>query len=547
MSPVMPPGFEALPSRLWTWATTKIQAAGGVTILTLAAANVLFHVPVHFLGGATYEGGTTYNGSIATTGNLTLLAPDDAGGVDARAETYVDGPPEFYDGKPAGCTFDGGPCWDAGAPGYKPSTPVLVADGGEAVATAAQAGGIGFNASTYSTTDGLIHKVTWTFTPWVLADGSWSVLDLTYCFDAACTTVFRAFDYNGGPELKGDPHPVTMGGSLTVDDLLTQSLHANGTVYATDVHSGALQVTGAATVGGNLTVTGGIAAGSTITAVDGGAYQSSGPIYAPSFTASTGNVTTTAGDFHAGGNDYYGSGVAATRVNYNATNYVSVGDDAVSLVAGGATMTWAENSGYLTVVGNSSTGLDINDNTGPLRLLGGSSVTLRYTGNNTALVVDASGTTLNGDLAVNGSPADITTTAAAATLFASAGVTSVGIGWNASTTTTVNGALQLSRTDAIQFRDGMPSGNVTVVLDAPGNSARLRSVYNNLQLFAGNTNGITIDTSGNATVTGYIAPKSGAGAPTAGDCDAAGEAGFLYVDTTNTRLYLCNGTAWAYK
>lgn len=41
---------------------------------------------------------------------------------------------------------------------------------------------------------------------------------------------------------------------------------------------------------------------------------------------------------------------------------------------------------------------------------------------------------------------------------------------------------------------------------------------------------------------GYLrSVKSGAGVPTAGDCDAAGELGRIYIDTTNNRLYVCNG------
>jgi hypothetical protein len=41
--------------------------------------------------------------------------------------------------------------------------------------------------------------------------------------------------------------------------------------------------------------------------------------------------------------------------------------------------------------------------------------------------------------------------------------------------------------------------------------------------------------------------KTFAGAPTAGDCDAAGETGRTAIDTTNHRFYWCEGTAgWKY-
>lgn len=47
--------------------------------------------------------------------------------------------------------------------------------------------------------------------------------------------------------------------------------------------------------------------------------------------------------------------------------------------------------------------------------------------------------------------------------------------------------------------------------------------------------------------TGYLRMNvSAAGAPTGTDCDAAGELGRLFIDTTNNRFYWCNGTAWQY-
>jgi len=43
--------------------------------------------------------------------------------------------------------------------------------------------------------------------------------------------------------------------------------------------------------------------------------------------------------------------------------------------------------------------------------------------------------------------------------------------------------------------------------------------------------------------------KSNAGAPTAGDCDNDAELGRMVMDTTNERLYVCNGAArgWDYS
>lgn len=42
--------------------------------------------------------------------------------------------------------------------------------------------------------------------------------------------------------------------------------------------------------------------------------------------------------------------------------------------------------------------------------------------------------------------------------------------------------------------------------------------------------------------------NSGAGAPTGTDCDADSERGRLFIDTTNNRLYVCNGATrgWDY-
>lgn len=48
---------------------------------------------------------------------------------------------------------------------------------------------------------------------------------------------------------------------------------------------------------------------------------------------------------------------------------------------------------------------------------------------------------------------------------------------------------------------------------------------------------------------GYLqAEKTSAGAPTSGDCDASGELGRFVTDTTNNRLYFCNGATrlWDY-
>ena len=45
---------------------------------------------------------------------------------------------------------------------------------------------------------------------------------------------------------------------------------------------------------------------------------------------------------------------------------------------------------------------------------------------------------------------------------------------------------------------------------------------------------------------GYSRFTFNAGAPTATDCDAAGESGRIAIDTANNRFYFCNGAAWQY-
>ncbi|MBI4668848.1 MAG: hypothetical protein HY747_06635, partial [Elusimicrobia bacterium] len=46
----------------------------------------------------------------------------------------------------------------------------------------------------------------------------------------------------------------------------------------------------------------------------------------------------------------------------------------------------------------------------------------------------------------------------------------------------------------------------------------------------------------------FQAENSTAGAPPAADCDADAERGRLTIDTTNNRLYVCNGASrgWDY-
>jgi len=51
------------------------------------------------------------------------------------------------------------------------------------------------------------------------------------------------------------------------------------------------------------------------------------------------------------------------------------------------------------------------------------------------------------------------------------------------------------------------------------------------------------------TADGYLQfKKTSAGAPTAGDCNASGELGRMVIDTSNNRLYICNGATrqWDY-
>ena len=82
------------------------------------------------------------------------------------------------------------------------------------------------------------------------------------------------------------------------------------------------------------------------------------------------------------------------------------------------------------------------------------------------------------------------------------------------------------------------------------NGSYLSATSTVLYLGAGNNWHLAVDSaSGNVEVrsTDYLRiAKTFAGAATATDCDAAGEAGRLTIDTTNNRLYYCNGAAWQY-
>lgn len=67
---------------------------------------------------------------------------------------------------------------------------------------------------------------------------------------------------------------------------------------------------------------------------------------------------------------------------------------------------------------------------------------------------------------------------------------------------------------------------------------------------SGNWMGLIDAANGNVEIrsTVYLrSAKTFAGAPTAGDCDAAGELGRITIDTTNHRFYWCEGAAgWKY-
>ncbi len=97
--------------------------------------------------------------------------------------------------------------------------------------------------------------------------------------------------------------------------------------------------------------------------------------------------------------------------------------------------------------------------------------------------------------------------------------------------------------DTIRFLDA--SENIGLVVD-PTNELIAGSVASggNLAL-----SGSTHNTKGDVVIhsTSYLRfDKTSSGAPSAGDCDDDGDRGRLVIDTTNDRLYLCNGGARAW-
>lgn len=110
--------------------------------------------------------------------------------------------------------------------------------------------------------------------------------------------------------------------------------------------------------------------------------------------------------------------------------------------------------------------------------------------------------------------------------------------------------------DAIEISGGAANGSVIKI---PGDTKITSGLYTFGVVFSefqsnasahfpsvriSNTTGTGIDNSGGSysRVTKY-----GAGAPTGTDCDAAGEAGRTYYDTTNHFQYFCEGAAGWYK
>lgn len=86
----------------------------------------------------------------------------------------------------------------------------------------------------------------------------------------------------------------------------------------------------------------------------------------------------------------------------------------------------------------------------------------------------------------------------------------------------------------------MTAGNYIGI--SGGSATIFQSV--NLELYAGGAVVADVTASGLQARDGkYISVQTDAGAPAAGDCDADGEAGRLSLDTSNNRLYVCNGLA----
>jgi|GEM_PF-6374660 hypothetical protein len=91
-----------------------------------------------------------------------------------------------------------------------------------------------------------------------------------------------------------------------------------------------------------------------------------------------------------------------------------------------------------------------------------------------------------------------------------------------------------------------------------------RAAADNLRLVTSGSDRITIDATGNVGIgttspvstlqvgqvnSGYFQfSRSGAGSPLAADCNANNQRGRMYIDTTNNRLYICNGASrlWDY-
>ena len=114
----------------------------------------------------------------------------------------------------------------------------------------------------------------------------------------------------------------------------------------------------------------------------------------------------------------------------------------------------------------------------------------------------------------------------------------------------------------ITIHAGDAQNNPLVLTQTGGNGTTQGGILFYTGPNAGNTEKMRIQPDGNVGI-GTVSPQSAlhvpdgkyaqfednnAGAPAAGDCDADTERGRMSIDTTNNRLYICNGATrgWDY-
>jgi len=316
--------------------------------------------------------GVAITAGVLSVASLVTTGDADVGGNARVHGTVTTG--DVLDAKPAGCAYDGGPCWDAGAPtaingviASPAGTSLVLAPAGTPEATVSGAG-----------------------------------VSVVHALSGANVTATSGDVQSGDDLLCGDD--LTMSGADPVVSSTIGQLILDGKTGVVLRHNGTMAWTCAD--GANCTAAGAVSGQS---------------------------VTATAGSF-------YGASTGA-GLGYNGNLWVQATSSVFGPVANAARALGANGTAW----GTAWLG-DVNSS-GDVTALGadyigdGTTVALGYNGSR-AWTCTASGCTAAGDLAVNGATsADITSTTAATTVFANSGVTSIGIGWNGSTTTTVNGAL----------------------------------------------------------------------------------------------------------